>query len=371
MIQPRIFLDVLPWDVRSRNTDWRYVRYALPRLKEYEPGLEITIQSSRLVTVLGNLKAARAAAGWRVGLPTSPYRRDTSRLSAGQLAASRANVIFAQRSLPLNAGSVPVVWENAIVDPAMQLAYGVTPSQLEREIELKRRLFPRAAAIQVFTEAEAKRHRTIFPEVADRFHAIPWFAPHVRPAEFAGLQKHRNPGTVRLLFVGNQAHRKGLDQLLAAFCALPHCTQQRALLTVISNFDRCHIDIPANDRITVLGGATSERVMDEMRRAHIFVNVARFETYGVVFLEAMSQGNACLAPDWEVQRELFDDGRAGEVLSCRADSIRASLLRLIEDDQARYALGLAAWTRYQQNYAPAVVARRYAQVFSDVVNPAT
>lgn len=148
---------------------------------------------------------------------------------------------------------------------------------------------------------------------------------------------------------------------------LPTVVQEMAVLTVISNFDRSPMRLPPNDRITVLRGAESARVMAEMQRAHIFVNVARFETYGVVFHEAMSQGLACLAPDWEVQRELFDDGRAGLNLPCDAKAIESALERLIEDEEFRYKLGVAAWDRFQRRYAPAIVAAKYAELFRSVL----
>ena len=145
----RVFLDELPWDIRSKNTDWRYVRFDLPKLAQYEPSLELVMQGSRWITARENLKILRAAIGRRVGALPQRFAELTSSLSRRDLMRANADVVFAHRALPLNAGSTPVIWQNCVLDPAMQLSYGVTVSEIEAEIAAKGPLYPRAAAVQV------------------------------------------------------------------------------------------------------------------------------------------------------------------------------------------------------------------------------
>ena len=187
--------------------------------------------------------------------------------------------------------------------------------------------------------------------------------PHLRACSEADLDRHHAADPVRILFVGNNALRKGLPQLLEAFTKLPQSVQSRAHLTIISNFDRSPIPVPDHPRMTVLRGAPGDVVLHHMRQSHIFVNVAHFESYGVVFMEAMAQGMACLGPAWEVQREFFDEGRAGVNLRCDPTDIRIALERLIEDEEERSRLGRAAWLRFQQRYAPDKSAKAYRELF--------
>ena len=102
-----VFLDELPWDLRSRNTDWRYVRYTLPRLADFEPSLNLVMQQSHAVTLRGNLKTVRAALGRRIGFPLREYQLDTSHLDESALRKSSADIVFAHRAFPLNAGDTP------------------------------------------------------------------------------------------------------------------------------------------------------------------------------------------------------------------------------------------------------------------------
>jgi len=361
-----VFFEELPWDIRTKNTDWRYVRFDLPRLSSFEPSLKLTMQTSRWISVRENVKVLRAAVGRRTGFPLSLLDESTSFLSERNLGQSVADVVFAHRAFSLNAGQTPVIWQNCVLDPEMQLAYGATQTDIDDEINVKGPLYRRAAAIQVSTAVEAERLGRTFPDIASRFVSVPFFTPHVQPCELAALERHLEDGPVRILFVGNHVWRKGLDLLLDAFLALPEATKKITELTVITNFVGPKFVVPQHPRITVLRGIDSKRVMQEMSQSHIFVNVARFESYGLVFHEAMSQGLACLAPRWEVQRELFDDGRAGRLMTCNARSIQLALEELIAQREKRYELGLAAWTRFGERYAPAVVAHKYARLFQAV-----
>ncbi len=357
-----VFLNCAPWDARKRNTDWRYIRFGIPRLAEADPRLRFVLQSSAWVTAAENLKTIRKAIGWRISLPLNTFDTVSGRLSRRDLARSHADVVLTQE-FPTNIGTTPFVWVNAVLDPAMQRSYGVTEQALKDEIDTKRPLFAKATRVQVYSRSEAVRLAAMFPESADRFTPVPFYLPHIQSCALADLERHRAATPVRILFVGNNARRKGLPELLTAYAALPDAVRSRTELIVISSFDRSPMTMPNLPGLTVLRGATSAQVMAEMRRAHIFVNVAHFESYGLVFLEAMSQGVACMGPAWEVQRELFDNGNAGVNLPADAVAIRLALERLIEDEAHRYALAVAGWNRFQKYYAPAVVAPQYRAMF--------
>ena len=185
----------------------------------------------------------------------------------------------------------------------------------------------------------------------------------MKSCESTALDRHLTADPVRILFVGNHARRKGLDLLLNAFLQLPPHTQERARLTVVSNFDRSSMTLPKHASIHYVRGMSHHEVIAEMERSHILVNVARLESYGLVFVEAMAQGMVCLGPRWEVQRELLDDGRAGLNLPCTSDAIGEALERLGTNADLRYKLAAAALERFKRRYSPEVVARQYADLF--------
>ena len=360
----RVYLDGYSYDLRTRNSDWSYVEKKMPRVADWAPQVQFVRQRSRKVMLRANYKAIRATIGRRIGLPVTPLTAETDLLDPKELARARCDVVFSHRGFTLNSGGLPVVWMNAILDPRMTAHFsGIGCAALEEEVAVKGPLFRKAAVVQVCSEAEAERHKRTFPDIAGRFHAIPLFGPHLVAAHQSVLQKHIRAQPVNLLFVGNQAERKGLPEALEAYRSLPEATRQYTSFTIVSHFDRSSLPIPNDPQIVVHRGLGQAHVMELMRHSHILVNVAHFESYGMIFLEAMSQGVLCLGPDWEVQREILDDGAAGIVLPCHTAAIRAAMLRAIEDEDWRLNLASMGLRRFNERFAPSVVAQQYADLF--------
>lgn len=365
-----VYLDGFPFYIRPRRLDWLLVQKNVPRIAEWAPELRFVLQDSLAVSLRENYRVVRASVRRRIGMPPSNrWAGLADRLDARQLAKSGCDLVFSHRGFPVNSGDVPVVWMNAVLDPEMILShFRVGQAALDEEIAVKGEMFHKAAAVQVCTEAEAARHARTYPDIGNRFVAVPLFDPNLRSMPESVLEKHHQAAPVKLLFVGNEPWRKGLPETLEAYMSLPETVRRSTTLTVVSHFEgnRSNIAIPDDRGITVLRGIPRSEVLALMRASHILVNVAHFESFGMVFLEAMSQGMLCLGPDWEVQRELFDYGRAGMNLHCDSASLRTAFLRAIEDEEHRIALASAGLRRFNQRYAPGVVAGRYAELFRTV-----
>ena len=80
----------------------------------------------------------------------------------------------------------------------------------------------------------------------------------------------------------------------------------------------------------------------------------------LIFLVAA--GCAIVGPYWEVQREILDDGDAGICVRPQADDVRRALEILLVDNERRLQLACAARLRYEQMFAPNVVAQKYLEM---------
>lgn len=91
-------------------------------------------------------------------------------------------------------------------------------------------------------------------------------------------------------------------------------------------------------------GEYTPNIVDEYRRAAIFTLSSRFEGWGLVMVEAMSQGCATIACDYlGRQAEAIEDGRNGVL--CQPENIEElaeKIELLISDDELRYRLQQAA-----------------------------
>jgi glycosyltransferase involved in cell wall biosynthesis len=349
-----VLLDRPRWYWRRGNTDHAYLTRNLSYLGTFHPeiatetlsaGRSVSANADEFTTMLRRRFGRRPALTWT-------HTRSVP---------SDIDLVYSNDAFPLKA-SQPVVWQNTMLSPEMRLARGDSREALDHEAMVKRSLFSRAAAVLVSTEAERARILGQFPELAGKLHACPFLMPGVT-VQPDTLRKHVGTETVRVLFVGNQARRKGLADVYGAWARLAPEVLAKAHLTVVSRFLDGEVEPPTVPNVTVLRGAPHTQVLDLMRASHVLLNPARFESYGFVFIEAMAAGAVPVGPGWEVQRELLDDGAAG-VLIVPGDvsALRGAIEGLAQDDARRTEMASRGLDLFEKHYAPAVVAERLRQI---------
>lgn len=362
-----VFIDCIPSFLRPRNTDWRYGRYSIPRLPEFTTGIKCHVQSSRSVTIRANGIHIYNAIAQRTGLGGTilPYVDTTeSFLSQRELADSQAHVVYSHRGFPCNAGSIPVIWHYAQLDPLMLTAKGIPERDIIAERDRLAEIFARAAYVQVPTATEAERHKRDFPKSADRFVAIPFLLPDLEPIQEADvIAKHRQFDLIRIIFVGSEARRKGLDVLYDQLESLAPSIRKRIHLTVVSAFQDGEVARPINLEQQVFRGLPHADTMRLMQRSHILAVPSRFESHGLVFVEAMATGAIPIAPSWEPQRDIVDNGKAG--LCCRPDTMDLAqyIDQLVSSQPYREELAIAGLKRFKTTFAREVVAGKYKKLF--------
>jgi glycosyltransferase involved in cell wall biosynthesis len=191
------------------------------------------------------------------------------------------------------------------------------------------------------------------------------------------------PGiTVRMLFVGRLESRKGIDTLLeAAFEVLPR-------------FPNVQLDIVGNDRLPGASGQTPRAVFETDARikvirdrvvfhgevddhalrgfytaCDIFVAPSRFESFGLIFIEAMMYSKPVIACQAGGMAEVIVDGETG--LLARPGDVRsvvACITRLLEDTTLRQSLGAAGRRRYERLYTPERMARDVIAAFDQIAS---
>ncbi|MDR3765269.1 MAG: glycosyltransferase family 4 protein [Acidobacteriota bacterium] len=336
----------------------------MPRTQEFTEGLRFHVQQSRREVLARNARFLLWKLRGKLGLEVVPQDWVSGGVDRHEMLRSQCQVVFSHTSFPANTGPLPVVWQNSLLDPEMQLAYGISAEALRSESAHKLPFFERAAVVQVSSENEARRLERQFPALKGKFQYVPFFQPGVCAVEEDAVRhKQADGGRLRVLFVGNEARRKGLDRLLEAWRRLPAAVRQRVELTCVTQFVDGPVEIPRDGLVRVYSGIAHVQVMELMATAHVFAMPSRFESYGFVYVEAMACGTIPVVPNWEVQRELVDEGCAGCITNGESAELSGLLQRLVEEPETRMRLALAARKRFCERYAPEVVAQRYRQVF--------
>ena len=203
--------------------------------------------------------------------------------------------------------------------------------------------------------------------------------PHgIHPVAAGGGRRPSAPGVVRLLFVGRFELRKGVDLLLQV---LPQLLAAHPLLEVTlagdhaiafeggsslrERFAARHAGAPWLPRVAFPGVVSDEALQALYRDCDLFVGPSRYESFGLVFLEAMRHGKACVGARVGGIQEVIDEGETG-LLFAPGDSqdLLAQLQRLLGSAEERERLGRAALRAFGQRFSTDIMASRVAETYA-------
>ncbi|WP_062229154.1 glycosyltransferase family 4 protein [Aureimonas frigidaquae] len=179
------------------------------------------------------------------------------------------------------------------------------------------------------------------------------------PPEFlqaAAQAPYPGTGDVRLLFVGRAEERKGFPELIEAIGILAEEAERGSL----PNFRLRLLGVPPEDlpeglapgaarRIEALGRRPQEDLMREYAAAHIVVAPSRYESFGLVYQEALAYGRAVVASASDASARAFV-GAGGVLASQTSAPALVEVLRpLIAEPEHRLGMrnrALAAASRF-------------------------
>ena len=189
-------------------------------------------------------------------------------------------------------------------------------------------------------------------------------------------------GPIRILFVGRLESRKGIDTLLNAVVKLSGSDAHFEVRVVGDDslfgptgstyreeFERHHPEL--SGRVQFLGSVDDDQLRDEYATCDIFVAPSRFESFGLILLEAMMFGKPVVAGDIGGMREIVEDGLTGYLVSPEDDDALAEvLLQLIRSPRLRADVGAAGRLKFTQRFTVARMAEG-AEAFYDGLSKRT
>ncbi|RIL07920.1 MAG: hypothetical protein DCC75_09640 [Proteobacteria bacterium] len=189
--------------------------------------------------------------------------------------------------------------------------------------------------------------------------------------------KERLPdGKVRVLFVGRFEHRKGIDLLISCIPALcrqfPQVEFYLAGDSTLRGPSGAEYGAEVNklvaayglsSQVKLLGKLSDEALFAEYAACDIFVAPSRFESFGIVYVEAMMFAKPVIASRTCGAVEVVEDGVTGLLADPgSAASLRDKLSRLIGDAALRGRLGSAGRQAYQRKFTADKMAENYERM---------
>ena len=119
------------------------------------------------------------------------------------------------------------------------------------------------------------------------------------------------------------------------------------------------------DKVTLHGFQDSDYINNIMHKSSIYVMTSYTESFGIVLLEAMSNGLPCLAFDSaEGAKEIITSGRDGYLIRHRNNKMMINKINdLINDQEKRKELG-SAGRRKIKNYSKDKVLEQWLKIIN-------
>ena len=243
----------------------------------------------------------------------------------------------------------------AIVSLVHLLRSGGPPTRLEPVYRAIERRYLETVDAAVCTSADT-RDRT------KKLATVPTLvAPPAGRVEGAAVTPDRvtaraKSGPLRVTFVGNLVPRKGLSTLLSGLARVDGSDPGDETdwhLTVVGSHDadpataRAAVErataLGIADRVTFTGEVSDSELESILERSHVLAVPARYEGFGMVYLEAMEYGVVPIASAVGGASEFVADGRTGLLVDPDdAGRIGALVGELAADRDRLAALGRAA-----------------------------
>jgi glycosyltransferase involved in cell wall biosynthesis len=165
-------------------------------------------------------------------------------------------------------------------------------------------------------------------------------------------------GPVQVLFVGRLEYRKGIDVLLAAIPLVLKINPDVQFNIIgadtgngYQNRFIADTDPAILQKVTFSGKVDNEQLQQVYRDCDIFVAPSRYESFGLIFIEAMSYGKPVIGCDAGGMPEIITDNYNGLfALTGDAQSLADKLTQLIGNNNLRNELGSNALKTVQDKF---------------------
>jgi len=185
-----------------------------------------------------------------------------------------------------------------------------------------------------------------------------------RGAGSPGESDHASMTDCRMLFVGRFEKRKGIDLLLDA---IPEVLEAHPGVTFElmgrddlagehgvpyrEEFESRHADAAWFDRVTFHGHVDDEQLWQAYQDADVFVAPSRFESFGLIFLEAMAASLPVVALSAGAAPELIAHGDTGFLVEPDVPGALSEALTTLAGDPAlRFELGRSGRALYESRF---------------------
>ena len=285
-----------------------------------------------------------------------------------------ANIQLAK--IAIRCGTPYVISSHGMLDD-----WAMKKSSIKKRLFLRfggRKMFHQAAAVHCTAQAEKSQIKRWIPK--SNFVVVPLvFNPseYIHPPPTSDPDKHWPPRESErpiILFLSRLHTKKGADRLIRAAAKVVVNHDARFIiagsgepeyeLQLQSLVEKLHL----TSHVDFVGFVEGDRKIALFRAADLFVLPTSQENFGLVFPEAMACGVPVITTRGvDIWPELEQSGGA-LIVGEDVESVTSAINRMLSDDTATAAMGLAGKNWVEQTFAGDTVANRYIDLYRKVIN---
>jgi glycogen synthase len=189
------------------------------------------------------------------------------------------------------------------------------------------------------------------------------------------------PGEQKVVFLGRLEKRKGVVDLLNAVPRVlaempntrfvligpdrPHAPGER----LHQAYFREEFDPRVVERVTFAGALNDEAVTEHLQTADVFVAPSLYESFGLIFIEAMRWGTPVIGTKVGGIPEIVSDMETGLLVDPGSpQGLSEGIIALLKDPERRRALGDAGRRHVEAHFSVDKMAANALTLYQDVVN---
>ena len=269
--------------------------------------------------------------------------------------------------------------------PTVVSRVATTMTQISQITAVKSRVFAWQSAIERFATkhcdlplTHSQQHRRIVCKLEGYKNARFAIVPHgLSPPPAPAVRPASTTDCIEFLFVGRFEARKGIDILLAAIPQVADAFPA-ARFTLAGSladglgwdaFQKSHPEL-AESRVQALGRVSAETLQTLYACCDVFVAPSRYESFGLIYAEAMSHGKPVIGCDCGGIPEVVTHGLTG-LLARPGDipSLVACMNQLAASASTRRRMGKAALADFSARFSADTMARRSAALYASLSPP--
>lgn len=190
-----------------------------------------------------------------------------------------------------------------------------------------------------------------------------------------------NSDNIEILFVGRLEYRKGIDII---FECVPYiCKKHNNVIfrfcgdnTInMPNSEKNYKDYflskynEFSERVIFEGYISDEEIIDRYSNCDIFIAPSRFESFGLIFLEAMIFSKPVIGTNIGGIPEVVENGVSGILIENEnSEDLKNALIKLIENKDIRENMGKNGRRIYEEKFTAEIMANKFIDYYKNILS---